>query len=88
MKGSAWQIKWPHSGEQCGESTCGKGGSSGDGGDDFAGNKLGLELVDLGDGVVARAHVGQARDQVHVEVRVVVLFKRDWVQPEVGRQPL
>mmetsp|Transcript_20281 Transcript_20281/g.51346 ORF Transcript_20281/g.51346 Transcript_20281/m.51346 type:complete len:956 (+) Transcript_20281:150-3017(+) len=52
-------------------------GGGGDGGDDAARDELGLELVHLGDRVVARAHVGQARDQVHVEVGVVILLKLD-----------
>eukprot|EP00955_Chlamydomonas_euryale_P078867 363215-Chlamydomonas_euryale.AAC.6 len=50
--------------------------------DDAPCDELGLELVDLWDLVVARAHVGKARDQVHVVVGVVVLLKLDRVEPE------
>ena len=42
-----------------------------------SGRKMGgrryLELLDFVDGVVARAEVGEGRDEVHVEVAVVVL---------------
>mmetsp|Transcript_46617 Transcript_46617/g.101311 ORF Transcript_46617/g.101311 Transcript_46617/m.101311 type:complete len:373 (-) Transcript_46617:2316-3434(-) len=46
-----------------------------DGRDDATRLDLCLELVDLLDGVVASTQVAEARDEVHVEVRVVVLFK-------------
>lgn len=60
----------------------GHGGGRGDGGDDAPGDELGLELVHLRDLVVARAHVGEARDEVHVEVGVVILYSiRRGLQP-------
>eukprot|EP00959_Pyramimonas_sp_CCMP1952_P208172 4354875-Pyramimonas_sp.AAC.1 len=51
----------------------GHGSGGGDGGDDAAGDKLCLQLVHLHNAVVARAQVGACRDEVHVEVGVVVL---------------
>ena len=69
-----------------GRPTSGHGSGSGDGGDDLAGDELGLELVDLWDAVVARTHVGQAGDQVHVEVGVIVLLKSDRAQLEAWWQ--
>eukprot|EP00964_Phaeocystis_antarctica_P140732 scaffold105616_cov34-Phaeocystis_antarctica.AAC.1 len=60
----------------------GRGG--GDGGDDLAGDLLGLVPVGLADLVVARAQVGAGRDEVDVVVGVVVLLELGRHHPVAG----
>lgn len=73
-------------GEGGGGGTGGEGGSGCDGGDDLAGNELSLEFVNLLQAVVAGAHVGQAQDEIHVVVGVVVLLERNRLQLVPSRQ--
>ncbi len=58
-----------------------QGGGGGDGGYDASRDQLGLVAVGGRDRIVLRPQVGRGHDEVHVEVRVVVLL-------EVGRQDL
>mmetsp|Transcript_46877 Transcript_46877/g.111634 ORF Transcript_46877/g.111634 Transcript_46877/m.111634 type:complete len:233 (+) Transcript_46877:712-1410(+) len=51
------------------------GGGGGKGRDDAPCDQPRLELLDLLDGVVARAQVRERGDEVHVEVRIVVLLE-------------
>mmetsp|Transcript_6854 Transcript_6854/g.17035 ORF Transcript_6854/g.17035 Transcript_6854/m.17035 type:complete len:372 (-) Transcript_6854:1892-3007(-) len=64
----------------------GHGSGGGDGGDDSPGDELGLELVHLWNGVIARAHVAQPGDGVHVEVGIVVLLELNHRQPVISSE--
>lgn len=70
------------------ELTCGHSCGCGDGRNDLASNELGFELVHFRDLVVACTHVGQARNEVHVEVGVHVFLKHYRSQLEAFGQLL
>ena len=66
------QLKAYKSGHEC--------GGGGNSGNDLARNMLRCVAIGIGDAVVGSTKIGASSNEVNVMVRVIILFKVDWVE--------